>query len=105
MNEKKFTDRYFDSIKISVLDRYFDFNRRHHNYQLVNRGDLVMLVNSTHEMLFTLKLNVSNYDFKRFVKSKCIYFEKMDFLKNEQNINEFFLNVDRIMNKHIIENI
>lgn len=94
MNEKKFTDRYFD------------FNRRHHNYQLVNRGDLVMLVNSTHEMLFTLKLNVSrNYDFKRFVKSKCIYFEKMDFLKNEQNINEFFLNVDRIMNKHIIENI
>lgn len=29
----------------------------------------------------------------------------MDFLKNEQNINEFFLNVDRIMNKHIIENI
>ena len=94
MNEKKFTDRYFD------------FNRRHHNYQLVNRGDLVMLVNSTHEMLFTLKLNVSrNYDFKRFIKSKCIYFEKMDFLKNEQNINEFFLNVDRIMNKHIIENI
>jgi len=100
MNEKKFTDRY-----LNICHRYFDFNRRHHNYQLVNRGDLVMLVNSTHEMLFTLKLNVSNYDFKRFVKSKCIYFEKMDFLKNEQNINEFFLNVDRIMNKHIIENI
>lgn len=67
MNEKKFTDRYFD------------FNRRHHNYQLVNRGDLVMLVNSTHEMLFTLKLNVSNYDFKRFINQNAFILKKWIF--------------------------